>query len=298
MTSPVFRFAPSPNGYLHLGHALSAILNAGMAHAAGGRLLLRIEDIDPTRSQARFETAIFEDLAWLGLEWEEPVRRQSAHLGDYAARLDELRARRLIYPCFCSRGEVRAAVAAKGGAWPKDPDGAPLYPGTCRHLPDTERARRLASGAPHVWRVEMAHACAGVSGALGWDEISDDGSMVRIAADPAIWGDAVLARRDVAASYHLCVVHDDAAQGVTHVVRGRDLYFATALHRLLQEIFGMPAPLYHHHRLLVGEDGHKLAKSHGSPALRDLRAEGVGPGDIRRMIGLSPPPTPTATPPR
>jgi glutamyl-Q tRNA(Asp) synthetase len=287
VTRPVFRFAPSPNGLLHLGHALSALLNREGAAACDGRLLLRIEDIDPTRTTSGFEQAIFDDLAWLGLDWERPVRRQSEHLAEYAARLDRLRERGLAYPCFCSRGEVRAAVAGRGAAWPRDPDGAPLYPGTCRNLALAERVRRLAQGEPHVWRLDIGRACSEVGGELHWRESNGAGDVQAVPAAPQAWGDVVLARRDVATSYHLSVVHDDAAQGITHVVRGRDLYFATAVHRLLQELFGLPAPLYRHHRLITGADGAKLSKSAAARSLRALRESGWSAADVRRAVGLS-----------
>ncbi|MDX6807576.1 tRNA glutamyl-Q(34) synthetase GluQRS [Terrihabitans rhizophilus] len=297
MNLPVFRFAPSPNGLLHLGHAYSALLNRDMTEAAGGRLLLRIEDIDPGRCTPDLEQAILEDLHWLGVRWEGAVRRQSQHLPDYARLLARLQAGQLVYPCFCSRGDVRAAVAAGGPDWPRDPDGAPVYPGTCRNLPPARVSEQLASGQPHVWRLDMKVAVAGLGGTLRWSDAGEDGAIRDISADPAAWGDPVLARRDVPTSYHLSVVHDDALQGITHVVRGRDLYFATSLHRLLQELLGLPAPVYRHHRLILGEDGRKLAKSAGSASLRDLRETGHSPEDIRMLVGLSPPRGSTAMPP-
>lgn len=289
MTSAVFRFAPSPNGYLHLGHAFSALVNADLARETGGRLLLRIEDIDTTRTNTGFEAAILEDLSWLGLSWEEPVRRQSEHFADYAARIEELKARKVLFPCFCSRGDLRAAVAEQTGmeAWPADPDGAPLYPGTCRHLPADEVARRLVAGERPAWRLDMAAARKAVPGPLSWDEWTDEG-VERVTAEPEAWGDVVIARRDVATSYHLSVVLDDALQGITHVVRGRDLHAATAIHRLLQELFGLPAPLYRHHRLVLDEEGRKLSKSAGSQSLRALREAGWTPADVRKAVGLQP----------
>ena len=252
MLPPVFRFAPSPNGYLHLGHALSALLNADMAKAAGGRLLLRIEDIDATRCRPEYEAAIYEDLAWLGLAWEEPVRRQSEHFDDYRAALAALDGMGLVYPSFESRAEIAALVAARAkGPWPRDPDGAPLYPGTAKTLTAAERAQRIASGAPYALRLDMAVALARV-GPLTWIETGagPDGETGTVAADPAAWGDVILARKDMPTSYHLAVVVDDAAQGVTDVVRGHDLFHATSVHRLLQALLGLPAPRYHHHRLL------------------------------------------------
>jgi glutamyl-Q tRNA(Asp) synthetase len=273
----VFRFAPSPNGHLHLGHALSALLNHDMARAAGGRFLLRIEDIDASRCRPEFETAILEDLAWLGLTWEEPVRRQSAHLDAYRAALARLDG--LVYPSFESRGEIARLAAAHGPAWPSDPDGAPLYPGAARDIASEERERRMVA-EPYALRLDMAAALARI-GPLSWRE--GDGS---VAAQPEAWGDVVLARKDIPTSYHLSVVVDDALQGITHVVRGQDLYWATSVHRVLQELLGLPAPVYQHHRLILDDEGRKLSKSTQATALRELRAQGVAPAEIRGMVGL------------
>ena len=277
----VFRFAPSPNGYLHLGHARCALLNHDLAQASGGRFLLRIEDIDPLRSKPQFAAAIMEDLAWLGLRWQTPVRIQSGNMADYAAALTRLDAQGLLYPCFCSRGD-----SARSAAGRRDPDGSPLYPGTCRRLAPGERAARIAAGEPHARRINMAKAAAHAQGGLVWSEASADSTARTVAADPALWGDAVLARKDVPASYHLAVVVDDALQGVTDVVRGADLAPATHLHRLLQALLGLPAPRYRHHALILDGDGAKLAKSRLSKPLRQLRAEGLAPDDIRRLAGL------------
>lgn len=287
---PVFRFAPSPNGDLHLGHALSALLNHDMARQSGGRLLLRIEDIDPARCRPEYEAAIYEDLAWLGFDWEEPVRRQSEHVARYRAVLEELKARGLVYPAFLSRNEVRARVAAReaeGGSWPRDPDGTPLYPQEERNLDPELAARRILNGERHMWRLDMERALQAVGSRvpLTWIE-TGEGRQEIVAADPSVWGDVVLWRWDAPASYHLAVVLDDAEQGVTHVVRGRDLYHATPIHRLLQELLGLPQPFYHHHRLLVDENGEKLSKSLGSTGLRALREAGQTPSDIRRRVGL------------
>jgi glutamyl-Q tRNA(Asp) synthetase len=290
MTSPVFRFAPSPNGYLHLGHAFSAILNARMAQAAGGRLLLRIEDIDATRCRPEYEAAIFEDLRWLGLSWEEPVRRQSEHLIAYADALARLAARGLIYPSFESRAEIAALVAAREreGPWPSDPDGAPHYPGTAKALPSQERDRRIAAGDPYALRLDTAAAVAAIGPApLAWTEAGPAGETGVTLANPAQWGDVVLARKDIPTSYHLSVVVDDARQGVTHVVRGQDLCAATSLHRLLQILLVLPEPIYHHHRLILDGDGRKLSKSTRATGLRELRAGGASPADILSMIGLA-----------
>jgi glutamyl-Q tRNA(Asp) synthetase len=282
-TPPVFRFAPSPNGYLHLGHALSALLNADMARAAGGRLLLRIEDIDAARCRPEYEAAIYEDLAWLGIAWEEPVRRQSEHYDGYRAALARLEALGLVYPSFESRAEIAALVAARE-PWPRDPDGAPLYPGDAKAMPAPERKRRMAAGEPHALRLDMPAAMAR-AGSLTWTEM-DQGAAANPATSPAIWGDVILARKETPTSYHLSVVVDDAAQGVTDVVRGQDLFHSTSVHRLLQALLGLPAPRYRHHRLILDADGNKLSKSTAATGLRELRAQGVTPADIRRRVGL------------
>lgn len=277
---PVFRFAPSPNGYLHLGHALSAILNFDAAQRSGGRFLLRIEDIDTGRTREEFVQAIEEDLAWLGLRWEQSVRRQSAHFGEYAQRLDMLRQQGLVYPCNCTRGAIGQAVAEreKSGPWPRDPDGAPLYPGACR--------TRQLDGEGCAWRLDMRKALASMDRELFWREQDESGAIANIAADPSRWGDVILARKDFPASYHLAVVHDDALQGITHVIRGADLREATAIHRLLQNMLGLPAPIYRHHALVRDAKGDKLSKSLRSTALRELRAQGVTPAQIRQRLGL------------
>ncbi len=284
MPPPVFRFAPSPNGYLHLGHALSALLNVEAVRAAGGRMLLRIEDIDVTRCRPAYEAAIYEELAWLGIQWEQPVRRQSEHFADYSAALQRLEAMGLVYPSFESRAEIAAQVAARE-PWPRDPDGAPLYPGSAKSMGPDERAQRMAAGVPYALRLDMEKALARVTGNLVWSE-SGDCATGEIAADPAAWGDVVLARKDTPASYHLAVVVDDALQGITNVVRGLDLFHATSVHRLLQALLGLPAPRYRHHRLILDADGRKLSKSTAATALRELRAQGLTPSDIRRRVGL------------
>lgn len=285
---PIFRFAPSPNGPLHLGHALSAILNHDMAAKADGDFLLRMEDIDQTRCTPDFEEGIYADLSWLGLRWQEPVRRQSEHFPAYHAALQTLIARGLVYPAFLTRGEVKARVAAfeaDGKPWPRDPDGTPLYPPDDRGRGDAERRRLLASGMKHAWRLDMEKAMAAAGGALHWQE-SGDGETGRILADPAAWGDVVLSRSDAPSSYHLSVVVDDAVQGITHVVRGLDLFHATSIHRLLQALLGLPEPLYHHHRLLLGGDGKKLSKSMGDTGIAEWRRQGLSPTKLRRRIGL------------
>ncbi len=287
---PVFRFAPSPNGRLHLGHALSALSNGALARQFGGRLLLRIEDIDLTRCRPEFVDGIMEDLAWLGIAFESEVRRQSRHFADYAGALANLRARGLIYPCFCSRQEIRAAVAAgeavTGTPWPRDPDGAPLYPGNCRVLAPEDAERRVAAGEAHVLRLDMARAIAAAGPALGYTVFEPDGSRHAVTVAPERWGDVVLARKDVPTSYHLSVVVDDALQGVTHVVRGRDLEAATDIHVVLQRLLDLPTPLYHFHRLLLDEEGRKLAKSRQSRTLAELRAGGLSAESLRRQLGF------------
>jgi glutamyl-Q tRNA(Asp) synthetase len=286
---PVFRFAPSPNGYLHLGHAYSALLNFDLARRSGGRLLLRVEDIDPTRCRPEFEQAIYDDLAWLGLAWEKPVRRQSEHLADYRAVLARLSAQGLVYASFESRAEITRLVAMReaAGPWPRDPDGAPLYPAAARRLSSDEQARLIEQGAPHALRLDMAAAWAR-AGDLAWTERGEgpEGETGRVKAWPQRWGDVVLARKETPTSYHLSVVVDDALQGVTEVVRGQDLFHATGVHRLLQKLLDLPEPTYRHHRLIRDEAGHKLSKSTRSTGLRELRATGIGPADIRRLVGL------------
>jgi glutamyl-Q tRNA(Asp) synthetase len=285
----IFRFAPSPNGYLHRGHALSALLNARAAEAAGGRFLLRIEDIDQTRARPEFETAIYEDLAWLGLTWEQPVLRQSDRFDAYRAALAELDKLGLLYPAFMSRAEIQAHVdgrKAAGVPWPRDPDGAPLYPGAEREWSRARRHAEIASGRPHALRLDMAAALAGLP-SLAWKEEDESrpGLSITIPADPAAWGDVILARKEVPASYHLAVVVDDAFQGVTDVVRGNDLRAATSVHRPLQALLGLPEPTYMHHRLVLDETGQKLSKSRGSETIRARRAAGESPTELIAGLG-------------
>jgi glutamyl-Q tRNA(Asp) synthetase len=261
-----------------------------MARAAGGRMLLRIEDIDTERCRPDFEQAIYEDLAWLGIDWGEPVRRQSEHFADYRAALTRLDALGVLYPSFESRAEIARLVAARErrAPWPRDPDGAPLYPGAAGALSAAERERRIAAGEPYALRLDLAAALAR-TGTLHWNEsgAGPNGETGLIAAEPQVWGNLVLARKEMPASYHLAVVIDDATQGVTQVVRGHDLFWATAIHRLLQALLGLPPPLYHHHRLLLDADGQKLSKSTRATALRALRTGGASAADIRRRVGLS-----------
>ncbi len=277
----VTRFAPSPTGLLHLGHAHAALFAAGLARQAGGRFLLRLEDIDASRCRPEFAEAIAQDLAWLGLRWEAPVRVQSAHFADYRAVLERLSARGLLYPCFCTRAEIAREVAGAAAA-PHGPDG-PLYPGTCRRLAAHEREARMAAGEAYALRLDMAAALAAVPEELSFHELGRG----RLRCDPARFGDVVLARKDSPASYHLCVTHDDALQGVTLVTRGEDLLPATDLHRLLQALLGWPEPAYAHHGLLRDEQGRRFAKRDKALTLQALRAAGHGAAAVRAMAGFA-----------
>lgn len=282
----VTRFAPSPTGALHLGHAYAALFASGAAGAAGGRFLVRIEDIDAGRCRPDLEAAIFADLAWLGLGWEEPVRRQSQHLDDYAEALGCLAAAGLTYPCFCTRRQILDEIARAASA-PQGPDG-PVYPGTCRGLHAGEARERVAAGEPHVTRLRMAEALRRVGRPLAFVE---SGCGIAIApgvieARPEIFGDVVLARKDAPTSYHLAVTVDDALQGVTLVTRGEDLFPSTHVHRLLQALLGLAVPEWRHHRLIRDEAGRRLAKRDAARALAALRAEGVTPAEIRRQLGI------------
>jgi len=289
MSPPVFRFAPSPNGYLHLGHAYSALLNSDRARETGGRFLLRIEDIDTTRCRPEYETAIYEDLAWLGIAWETPVRRQSEHLDAYRTALDRLSALGLVYPAFESRAEIARLVTAReaDGQWPRDPDGAPLYPGDARLLSADERDRLIDTGAPYALRLDMAAACRRAVG-LSWNELGEgpDGERGIVPARPEAWGDVILARKETPTSYHLSVVVDDALQDISEIVRGQDLFHATSVHRLLQVLLRLPEPVYRHHGLVRDGSGRKLSKSTSSTGLRELRAAGATPAGIRQLVGL------------
>ena len=282
MADLVTRFAPSPTGYLHRGHAYSALSAQAAARAAKGRFLLRIEDIDLTRCRPEFEAAIHEDLAWLGLSWERPVRRQSKHLADYAAALGELGERGLIYRCFRTRKEVAEEIG-------RAPHGAmEVFRG--QPLPPAEEALRLEAGEPFAWRLSLAAAEAALGGfeTLSFVEAGEgpDGEHGEIRARPELGGDVVLARKDVGVAYHLAVTFDDALQGVTHVVRGQDLFEATHVQRLLQALLGWPAPTYRHHRLLTGPDGKRYAKRDRAETLRELRARGVTPKALRQELGF------------
>ena len=270
------RFAPSPTGHLHLGHAYSALF-AHQRAGDGGRFLVRIEDIDAGRVRPEFEDAIFEDLGWLGLDWERPVLRQSEHMQRYRAALDALDQAGLLYPCFCTRAEIRREIEAAGGA-PHGPDG-PLYPGTCRVLGKAERAERIAAGEAYALRLDMAAASAR-AGDLDWH----DRRRGTVRAAPEVFGDVVLARKDTPTSYHLSCTVDDARQEITLVTRGEDLFESTHVHRLLQAVLGLPTPDYEHHRLLTDAGGRRLAKRDRSLTLRSLRASGRTPAEVRAML--------------
>jgi len=270
----VTRFAPSPTGHLHLGHAYSALF----AKSQGTRFLVRMEDIDTGRCRPEFGAAILDDLAWLGLAWETPVRRQSAHMDDYASALNSLAARDLLYPCFCTRKDIQAEISAAGNA-PHGPDGL-IYPGICRNLSSAERNERLATGAPHALRLKMDKAIAATA-TLTWHDAEAGLQQAR----PEIFGDVVLARKDTPTSYHLAVTVDDHLQGVTIVTRGQDLFEASHVHRLLQALLGYGAPAYNHHKLLTNAQGKRFAKRDKAQTLQSLRAAGHTPADVRAMVG-------------
>lgn len=287
---PVLRFAPSPNGALHLGHALSALTTADWAQRLGGRLLVRIEDIDPARSREAHIAAILNDLRWLGLDWDEPVLRQSTRMGAYTTAADRLHRMGLLYRCYATRREI-ADHAAKGWA-ERDPDGAPIVRRVSPPISRSETDRRQLAGEPCVVRLDMAAAIATIArrqdlAGLTFAEMDAPHADPRlVTADPARWGDVVLQRKDVPTSYHLAVVVDDAYQGITHVTRGQDLFEATHVHRLLQVLLDLPEPMYHHHRLITDEAGRKLSKSRGDTSLASLRAGGEDAASIRRRLGF------------
>lgn len=294
MSKPVFRFAPSPNGHLHIGHVLSALLNVRAAISFNGRFLVRVEDIDQTRCTRQLEEDMFADLAWLGVPLDEPVMRQSEAFPQYRASLERLQDMGLVYAAYLTRGEIRRFVAdyeADGKIWPKDPDGAPLYPGDREVLSETDLKSRMDSDASFALRLDMKKALARVGRNLAWDEAGAEGPSLfqpsrQISVDAAAWGDVVLARKDTPTSYHLSVVVDDARQGITDVLRGEDLYHATSVHRVLQELLDLPQPLYRHHRLVLGPDGRKLSKSSQDTSLRSLREAGMTHAELRKRIGL------------
>lgn len=277
----VTRFAPSPTGWLHLGHAYAALFAGERARAGGGRFLLRMEDLDLTRVRPEYEAAIREDLHWLGLEWEEPVWRQSERFAVYREALGQLDALGLLYPCFCTRREIADEIE-RAGAAPQGPDG-PLYPGTCRALDPATVEARMGEGLSYALRLNVKKAVEKAGRPLVWRDESK-GEMV---ATPEIFGDVVLARKDTPASYHLSVVIDDAAQAITHVTRGEDLFPATHLHRLLQDLLGLPVPVWAHHRLIVDEEGRRLAKRDAARSLRSLRDSGWTPEDVKARVGMA-----------
>jgi len=287
---PTTRFAPSPTGLLHKGHAFSAWLAWRFAKERGGRFLLRVEDIDATRCDPNHTRALIEDLAWLGLDWEEPVRLQSEHLADYENAATRLREGGWLYPCFCTRQEIQAEIHRAGQA-PHAGESLP-YPGTCRRLDEAQRRERLDADLPHAWRLDLGRALEsleslGASGEAGEATAGlawDDSRHGRQRARPELLGDAVVVRKDIGTSYHLAVVVDDALQGVTDVVRGEDLFESTHLHRVLQALLKLPAPRYHHHPLLTDAEGRRLAKRDRSLTLRALRESGVSPGEIRAEL--------------
>lgn len=277
----ITRFAPSPTGYLHLGHAYAALIAWRRAREAGGRFLLRLEDIDPGRCRPEYAAAIQEDLGWLGLDWDGDVRAQSQHYAEYAETLHRLADRSLLYPCFCTRADILREIELAPHA-PHAPDGSPAYPGTCRALDPDERQARIAAGERFALRLDVARARASVAEPLFFDEESEG----RIACRPEQFGDIVLARKDAPASYHLCVTHDDAVQEVTLVTRGEDLKFATHVHRLLQALLDLPAPRYAHHALLSDASGRRLAKRDRAVTLRELRTRGLSPATVRGLAGF------------
>ena len=281
----ITRFAPSPNGWLHLGHAYSALIGARAAQQAGGRFLLRIEDIDVGRARPHFVDGIYQDLAWLGLSWPEPVMVQSARSEFYASALADLRARDLVYPCWATRREILAAIEDKRD-WPRDPDGALLYPGLYRDLPDSRRKTLMWEGAPYCWRLDMEKALAAISEQLNYCE-RGGGTAEILPLDASLYGDVVLARKDVPTSYHLAVVVDDAAQNISQVTRGRDLQSATAIHVLLQKLLNLPQPDYLHHELVRDTSGRRLSKQAGDSGFRDLRQAGLS---LEEVLALLPEP--------
>ncbi|WP_120497806.1 tRNA glutamyl-Q(34) synthetase GluQRS [Kiloniella sp. EL199] len=276
----IFRFAPSPSGYLHLGHAYSALYSWTQAQKNDAQFILRIEDIDTTRCRKEFAEAIYEDLSWLGLKWPDLPRVQSEHMDDYQQALTKLKDHNLLYPCFCTRKEIQNEVQQSGRA-PHGPDGL-IYPGTCRNLSLSQRERRIAQGDGYALRLNMARACP-LAGELYWL----DQRKGKIKATPEIFGDIVLARKDIHTSYHLSVTVDDALQNISCITRGTDLFEATHIHRLLQALLKLPVPTWHHHDLIHDDKGNRLAKRHNALAIRELREQGKNPDDIKKMVGLA-----------
>lgn len=291
MSQPVLRFAPSPNGRLHLGHAFSALLNQQMADELNAKLLLRIEDTDLNRCTPVLEQRMLEDLEWLGIKWDETPIRQSENIATYENIIETLRDEGLVYPAFMSRSQIKTAIALEeenGVKWPTDPDGSPLYPNYDRNLSDDERENRIENGDAFALRLNMEKALQFIDSELYWFENCEgpNEEFGDIAADPAAWGDIILSRKDAPASYHLACVTDDAMQGITHVVRGRDLFWSTSVHLLLQQLLGFPTPQYHHHDLILDENNNKLSKSNNDTSIAQLRDTGATAQDIRKMVGL------------
>lgn len=285
MSQPIFRFAPSPNGKLHLGHAYSALLNQKLAREAGGKLLLRIEDIDTQRCTPELEAQMLDDLKWLGIEWDEEPMRQSDNFETYRKIVKKLLDKKIMYPAFMSRGEVNTIVkkAEKSGKiWPRDPDGTPHYPPHDKNMSKKKRSKVLSSQSPNSYRFNMSEVIDIFGDMFQWQE-----KRLDTFADPKAWGDVVLARADIPTSYHLACVLDDAAQNITHIVRGKDLFYATAIHRVLQNVLDLEEPQYNHHKLILDEDGQKLSKSRKDTSLSDLRKQGKSPDDIKNLIGFS-----------
>ena len=281
----VTRFAPSPTGYLHLGHVRSALQGWRAARSAGGQFLLRLEDIDPTRCRHEYAAAILEDLAWLGLGWDGPVRKQSEHFDDYRRALNRLEAMGVLYPCFCTRREIQDEIARAGGA-PHAQSGPP-YPGTCRRLDSRRRAEKRRSGIDYALRLDLTRALA-LTGAIEWIEEGENGAHRKL-ADPAPLGDVVLARKDVPTSYHLAVTVDDAVQGVTLVTRGEDLATSTHVHRVLQALLDLPTPRYRHHGLVTDAAGRRLSKRNQAMTVRAMRESGISRAEIIDLaIGIAP----------
>lgn len=292
MSQPVFRFAPSPNGRLHLGHAFSALLNQQMANELDGKLLLRIEDTDLTRCTPVLEQRMLEDLEWLGINWDEEPTRQSDNIATYESIIETLQDEGLVYPAFMSRSQIKATIAREeenGIIWPTDPDGSPLYPNYDRKLLVDERESRIENGDAYALRLDMEKALQFINSDLHWFENCEgpNSEIGVINADPAAWGDIILSRKDAPASYHLACVTDDAMQGITHVVRGRDLFWSTSVHLLLQQLLGFPTPQYHHHDLILDENNNKLSKSNNDTSIAQLRETGATVMDIKKMIGIA-----------
>jgi glutamyl-Q tRNA(Asp) synthetase len=286
MEKAVFRFAPSPNGHLHMGHAYSALLNQKMAREIGGKLLLRIEDIDTTRCTPELETQMLHDLEWIGFEWDETPRRQSEHFEDYAQALEKLAKLDLVYPSALSRGEIKKIIQTKkesGEDWPSDPDGSPLYPGDERKLDKAEQLQMMSEAQTYALRIDMEKAVRHIGHKISWTEME---RVEPIVGDPQLWGDVILARKDFPVSYHLCCTLDDALQGITHVVRGKDLYHATSIHSLLYALLELEKPVYHHHELILDDKLEKLSKSKNHTSLKELKQAGMTSELLKQKLGF------------